>query len=161
MLIYSKLHSKSFDYLYKLFVEIRRCSFLHRRALYQFICPILTKFLNIFQNNQKSFKLTVNYLFINYLFIKPPRKQLANKDSKTFYSFRYSALWNLFLVVEINIARSLLLNESQSNLPSASSSSVLSSEEGNNQLCLDSLPHLYQYYFRHIRIKEPPSPENA
>ena len=54
------------------------------------------------------------------------------------------------------MARAVYLNESQRNLPSASRSSVLSSEEGDNQLCLDSSLHLYQYYFRHIRIKAPP-----
>ena len=61
-----------------------RCSFLHHWAIYQFICPILTKLLNIFQNSQKWFKVTVNYLFI-----KPTRKHLANRDSTTFYSFNF------------------------------------------------------------------------
>ena len=90
--------------------------------------------------------------------MNPPRKHLANKDSTTFYSVRYSALYKLFLVVEISMARTSYLNESQSNLPLTFCRSVSHSEEGNNQLCLDSLLHLYQYYFRHIRIKEPPSP---
>ena len=43
------------------------------------------------------------------------------------------------------------------NLPLTSCRSVSHTEEGNNQLCLDSLLYLYQCYFRHIRIKEPPS----
>ena len=89
------------------------------------------------------------------MFIKPPRKHLA-RDSTIFYYFPFSALCNLFLVVEISMARTVYLNESQSNVPSASCSSVLSSEEGNNQLWLHSSLHFYQYYFRHIRIKEPP-----
>ena len=33
----------------------RGCSFLHRWAICQFICPTLTKFLNIFENGQKNF----------------------------------------------------------------------------------------------------------
>ena len=90
--------------------------------------------------------------------MNPPRKHLANKDGTTFYSVRYSDLCNLFLVVEISMARTSYLNESKSNLPSPFCRSVSHSEEGNNQLCLDNLLHLYQYYFRHIRIKEPPSP---
>ena len=57
------------------------------------------------------------------------------------------------------MVRTLNLNEPQSNPPSTSCSSVLNSEERNNPLCLDSLRYLYQYYFRDIRITEPPSPE--
>ena len=57
------------------------------------------------------------------------------------------------------MARRSYLIESQSNLPSTFCRSVSHSEEGNNQLCLESLLHLYQCYLGHIRITEPPSPE--
>lgn len=131
----------------------RRFSFIHRWVIYQFFCPILTKFLKFSKIAKKGFKVTVNYLFI-----KPPRKHSVNKDSTTFYSFRYLALCNLFLVVEISMSRTYYLNESQGSLPSTFSSSASHSEEGNSQICLDSSLRLYQYYFRHIRIKEPSSP---
>lgn len=62
------------------------------------------------------------------------------------------------VVVKISMSRTYYLSESQSNLPSAFSSSASHSEEGNSQICLDSSLRLYQYYFRHIRIKEPPFP---
>ena len=63
--------------------------------------------------------------------------------------------WTSSSALFFNLLRPLHLNESQSNLPSTFCSSTSHSEEGNNQLCLNSLLHLFQYYLRHIRIKEP------